>query len=451
MELTDRGSRVFFQGGEIQIARAILDTFILPSTVESEKILLQTLTQERDVRILKDNDLFKGEDFKVPPISRHFNALLEGYSNSNDRRNGSQKGANISPSEHAHFLFEVMKELNIRPDAYTITIMLQFQMSSTDIIRFLEESLSVHKISITVPIFHALITSFGKVNDPSSCCMVFETMLADGKIMHVDSWNVLLSALSKVKHNHIEMERIKCDFSTANTALLRPKNGNDKFPTALLPDGSKFRSVVDGLDAVEASERILKVMRVVSIGDSIQSSVKRPNAQSYCSVLSAISQKRVDRGDAAMEIYHDAIKHGVYVDGRFINAVIRCFGDNIEDALVAWKSELRLTRMDHKSKELSQRGQNLIMAYNGLVYVSGRAGRPDIALRLTYAMVKDGLEPKEMTLNCYNSGARIRKSSGFSEVIRMGDQYETLLTIECSKYNQNDFRRKDEKRLRIIL
>ena len=27
-----------------------------------------------------------------------------------------------------------------------------------------------------------------------------------------------------------------------------------------------------------------------------------------------------------MDIYHDAIKNDVYVDGRFINAVIRCYG-----------------------------------------------------------------------------------------------------------------------------
>ena len=395
------------------------------------------------------------EDFKLPPISRHFNAVLEGYNILHDRRLGSHHDdANISPSEHAHFLFGVMKELNIKPDAYTITIMLQFQKSSKDIVRIWEEALNIHNIVITVPIYHALLTSFGRVNDPSSCCMVFDLMLTEVVVMHVNSWNVLLSALSKASHNHAKVEQINCDSSIAATELLNsagPKNGNNAAHTALLPGGSSFRSLVDGLDPVEASEKILQVMRKVSSSDSIKSFVKRPNAQSYCSVLSALSQKYVDRSETAMDIYHDAIKHDVYVDGRFINAVIRCYGDNIEDAIKSWKSVLRHVRWDNENKNLSQKGQHLVMAYNGLVYVSGRAGRPDIALRLTFAMMKDGIEPKEMTLNCYNSGARIRKSFGLSEVIRMMDQYENLLTIECTKYNQNDERRKNEKRLRIIL
>ena len=106
-------------------------------------------------------------------------------------------------------------------------------------------------------------------------------------------------------------------------------------------------------------------------------------------------------------------------------------------------------------------GKNLLAAYHGLLHVSGRAGRPDVALRLAYAMGKEGLEPSESALNCYNAGKRIRETAAAGgragrgerdDVVRlrMEDQYESLLMIECTKYDQNDRRRSDERRVRII-
>ena len=94
----------------------------------------------------------------------------------------------------------------------------------------------------------------------------------------------------KASHNHAKVERIICEYFIAATELLNsgPKNEHNVAPTALLPGGSSFRSIVDGLvDPVEAPERIFQVMRNVLSSDSIKikSSVKRPNAQTYCTVL----------------------------------------------------------------------------------------------------------------------------------------------------------------------
>ena len=85
----------------------------------------------------------------------------------------------------------------------------------------------------------------------------------------------------------------------------------------------------------------------------------------------------------------------------------------------------------------------------GEVEVAGKAYRPDIALRIAYAMTKEGLEPTEAALNAYNAGARLRAMD--LEKVRLHSQYEKLLLIECSNYCPNDKRKLNEKRVRIII
>ena len=42
------------------------------------------------------------------------------------------------------------------------------------------------------------------------------------------------------------------------------------------------------------------------------------------------------------------------------------------------------------------------------MHVCGRAERPDIGVRLAYAMIREGIEPNEITLNNYRAGKRLR-------------------------------------------
>jgi hypothetical protein len=99
-------------------------------------------------------------------------------------------------------------------------------------------------------------------------------------------------------------------------------------------------------------------------------------------------------------------------------------------------------------------------AYHGLLFVCGRAVRPDIAVRLIYAMSKEGLEPDEVALKCYQSGKKVQQQQ-FLDVsntgkditfkFRLVDQYESILMVECTKYDCNDQRRMGELRVRIIV
>ncbi len=97
-------------------------------------------------------------------------------------------------------------------------------------------------------------------------------------------------------------------------------------------------------------------------------------------------------------------------------------------------------------------------AYHGLFTVCGRSGRPDIAVRLTYAMKMEGIEPSETALNCYLSGKRQRQREWISQhgdiplpsSIVFENQHENILTVECSQFDVRDKRRTGDKKVRII-
>jgi hypothetical protein len=141
----------------------------------------------------------------------------------------------------------------------------------------------------------------------------------------------------------------------------------------------------------------------------------------------------------------------VAADGRFLNAVLRCFGDNIDGALDAWKREIGPAASAYE-RVSKKRGANVLAAFNGLMYVCGRAIRPDIATRIAYAMKKSGYEPTEVCMNSYLAGKRLTLDGvDKGKNVGLTNQYESALLLECTKYNLNDKRRVNDKKIRIIL
>jgi pentatricopeptide repeat protein len=181
--------------------------------------------------------------------------------------------------------------------------------------------------------------------------------------------------------------------------------------------------------------------------------------------------------DYAIELFRHATQEGISADGRMINALFRCFRDDLGAALEFWKMDVRPACLSHIKRVVKRNGnsdqlrqQNLLAAYSGLLYVCGCARRPDIALRIVYAMNKEGIEPMEISYNNYKTGKRARqepelkgpiwnptgasKKRGFSTLLSklsMMKQYESLLYVECTKYNAYDRRTEKDKRLRIIV
>ena len=153
----------------------------------------------------------------------------------------------------------------------------------------------------------------------------------------------------------------------------------------------------------------------------------------------------------AAELFANATALGVSADGRFVNAVLRCCGNNLAAAVSLWKGTMRSQCIAHCETIPWAKKQNLRAVYNGLLYVSGRAFRPDIALRFIYALIKEGIEPDEGCLNSYRAGCRDedRQVSPLREGLMA--VHESLLLVECAKYDQRDRKRQGEKRVRIIL
>jgi len=434
------------KGGEVECARFILDTYIIS----------QSKTSHVDVSNRDDVDDNLKKSIVLPsPSSRHFNCVIEGYC-AVMKGKKSYPDTNKSPLEHATFLFKTMTSMNVIPDAYTVTMMMGLQNSSTGVTTLWKEVMMDLKIGMTVPIFNSMMTSYGRVNDPSSACFVFDYMMKRNRLNRShNSWNVLLSSLSKSSLNKSD-DKIQC--MTSNASSFHQLHENDR-QVGLLPGNRNFSDFVDGLSSIKAAKSIFDVMKSGSEGNPEFRFIPSPNAQSYCLIASTLSHGECEI-KYAMDIYDDAKARGIYPDGRFLNAILRCYGDRVEDAINVWKSELRKSAISYdKQRNFTpqtniQRKENLIVTYHGLFHVAGRAGRADIALQLAYAMNKDGIEPTETAINCYNAGSKRRLivggGSGKNNPMMM-KQYENLLAIECTKYDQNDKRRATEKRLKIII
>jgi pentatricopeptide repeat protein len=224
----------------------------------------------------------------------------------------------------------------------------------------------------------------------------------------------------------------------------------------------EFTELQQGSTLVQAVRLVLDAM----CGNRQINGLTAPSAdsQTFCVAASAL-QYGPTGASLATGMFRNATKLGIPADGRFVNAVLRCFGDDIDAALAAWKDEIRPKCVAFEKRARSTplpigrpTGKNLVASYCGLLYVCGRALRPDIALRLVYAMSKEGLEPNENALNSYRSGRRVPKPeseggfrSSLEQKLKLIDPYESLLFVECTKYDRNDRRRAGDKRVRIIL
>ena len=427
----------------------MFDIFILPPTLEKSDSTIELISNNND------DDGSDYESVQVKAITRHFNALFEGYRVLDDPFKWSKETySKISPQENCRVLLGHMKVMGVVPDSYTITLLVSLQTNSNDITKVWNGIMQMSKIDMEAPVYHSIISAYGKAGDAASACYVFDKMIGSSSFSKKgNSWNVILSALSKASTKNPNAV-IHCDFSNASQLKLETEISNEKRFS-----GQDFTIFVDGLTPPRASKRILSLMNEAKDSVELSDLVFRPNSQSYCLVASALSQSGQVGANDAIELYESASSNGLSVDGRFLNPIIRCYGEDILEALEAWKSVYRPDILavvgegeydkSFPSFKTSRMGKNLFAAYHGLMHVAGKAYRPDIALRIAYAMGKEGVEPTEAALNTYNAGARLRRPN--KDKVRLHSQYENLLLVECTKYDSNDKRRLLDRKVRIII
>ncbi len=410
-----------------------------------------SLWKSRSIKNDKDSDI---ENFRVQPISRHFNALFEGYRAIADPYTWTKDiDSALSPQEHCDVLMDHMNSMDISPDSFTITLLMGLQKYPDDITNLWNNVMERTEFEIESPVYHSIITAYGKAGDAASACYVFDKMI--GSISfdpRLKSWNVLLSALTKA--SAIDPNR-EIDIKSCNGINLK----FDQEITNEKPfKGKDFNDIIDGLSPPEAAKTILDLMNAAKEDSEITDLVLAPNSQAFCLVASALSHSECMGPEAILTLYNNSVENDVSMDGRFLNAIIRCYGENLNEALNAWKTVYRPailasspTNNDPSPDALkkSRLGKNLVAGYHGLLYVAGRSCRPDVALRIAYAMKKEGVDPTEAALNTYNSGSRLRHDD--KEMVPLHRQFENLLFVECTKYDSRDSRRMSDKRVRIII
>ena len=485
---------IVVQGGDVAAARAIFDMYMGPSLDSSQSVGAPISNDSKNksksnttqaIRLVRPAT--RRFTLLVKPSTRQFTILLEGYKQqikgnvikqlqqnstslvgdigkTNETKMGFESFVVSSTPvlyDQAWKLFRLqLKSPNTQPDQYTTTIMMGLCRSSHELTSLLAKASQEFGLHMSSATLRAAMTRYGELGDSSSACVLFANFVKHPATIRY--WNVLLGALVKSVESTSTDHSLLLDTESSTVhKVLSVLNGRLDGNT-LQGKGSPFLSELNGLSPWEAADLL------------VNSYVETPNSQAYC-LLAMIAQNKPADAELALEIFRNATSAGVPADGRFANAIIRCFGADIDAAVNAWKSEIRRACLVHENrvrdKPMSPRrvkGKNLLAAYHALLYVSGKALQPDVALRLVYAMKKEGLEPDETALNCYKSGkrnhvvvededesslmtTRNRVRRQLRTLLKMNDAYESLLYVECVKYNQNDQRRAGEKRIRIIL
>ena len=194
--------------------------------------------------------------------------------------------------------------------------------------------------------------------------------------------------------------------------------------------------MIDGKTSVQGVRDLLDAMQTNHVLD--QKSLPLPSSQADCIVAKELQYGEM-RSSQALDLFRNATSMGVPADGHFVNIVLRCFGDDIDSALLAWKNEIRRACLAFenrpRTKPLSRkriRGKNLVAAYHGLLHVCGRANRPDIAVQLVYAMNKELSRP-----SCRRLQESMKKiPSSIVQKLRLTGSFESLLYVECMKYDK---------------
>ena len=409
---------------EVDAAHFVFDTFLLPQ-----------LERPRDPNA--------GARFSNV---RHFNIVLNGLRNTISRSKDLISKQDIR-KESAR-LYQTMLRARIRPDEYTLTILMGTVKSSSEIMSILRSAVVDMGVDVTPVVLRSILAACGDVNDASSACWLFDTF--KGGINDAKTWNALIGSLADCAVFD-SCSRLNVASSEAAVTL------SQDFAVVGQSKQATIASVLDGRTCPAAAMLLLKIMNKKVEAPFV---APRPNTQTYCLVASNVQHEASDPV-VAMELFRDASDANIPADGRFVNAVLRCFGDDIEGALDAWKGGIRKACLaaEAQASPKTQRStaKHLLAAYQGLLYVCGRALRPDIALRIVYAMNKEGVLVNEMALQCFQAGKRKGLAEAENDAtprkkaIAFGEQIESLLAVECTKYDTKDKRREGDKRVRIIL
>ena len=370
--------------GEIGLARDLFERFFLRehSSTSCERVEVLVLHYDEPLR----------------PTRKMFNILLSGYStlrkNATAKR-GSSHGKEdqiLQPSSHeiddAFYLFNSMIESGVQVDSYTTSAMMTLCQHSeepqqvTKLLRTIENNMSY---DFSPAAYRSIIAAYARTKEPSSSITIWEEMCESrpNVLKNRDTWNTLLGALLQ-----------KGDYSTINMTDSSAAARNAAASNNAAADGI-LSSMLNGLEPYDAADRIIGTMRNrTAVLQNCRAPM--PNSQSYCIVASILAESNIpSKSHVALELFRIAMDENCPADGRcksprfcvsllhtaptnfscdrnhaVINAVLRCFGDDLEGALEAWKCQLGAAAASHERRGSAV---NRLAAYNGLMYTAGKS------------------------------------------------------------------------------
>eukprot|EP00540_Astrosyne_radiata_P008337 CAMPEP_0116835838 /NCGR_PEP_ID=MMETSP0418-20121206/7762_1 /TAXON_ID=1158023 /ORGANISM="Astrosyne radiata, Strain 13vi08-1A" /LENGTH=241 /DNA_ID=CAMNT_0004465539 /DNA_START=3 /DNA_END=728 /DNA_ORIENTATION=+ len=201
-------------------------------------------------------------------------------------------------------------------------------------------------------------------------------------------------------------------------------------------------NIADILDHDACSDAAMKLATKLLQGNQLKES-PQPDAQTCGLAASAMSHNiRRQTAGVAMQLFRHTKQLQMPISGRFLNALFRCFGNDIMGALAAWKREVRPFISDTQPLRRRRRRRNIRQAYYGLLHVCGRALRPDLALRIVEVMKKEDVyHAGEEALLSYERGKRRRRGGMMYSVDQQYDMgggftfefCEEALRSECKQ------------------
>lgn len=155
-----------------------------------------------------------------------------------------------------------------------------------------------------------------------------------------------------------------------------------------------------------------------------------PDEHAYTTALSVCAHASPADPKSADDILHDAARAGMRWSAPMINAALSCQGNDVPNAVSLWK------RLSAEGDQCTRDTLTSRMVYDALLRVCGRAGRPDLALRVWYAAknahhIAPNSNESRSVFNAFMRGAEESTSEKRVDGNLLKRNYIRLLKTEC--------------------
>ena len=272
------------------------------------------------------NRYFDSNASSLRPNTVSLNIMLE----------GCRLAADYSALNNYFILF---RALNLSPDKYTYSTLVRCSRNETEIIRLL--GIARAQNQLTAPLLRAGVLSLG--------------------IHGANPADIISLAFMFSGSQHPQSNAQTGD--TIVSALLQPK-------TSILK--AREKSEYGGLTGFEIAR--------ACILDGTYSISSR----GFCSLFTYMHRNELNLPELRDSLWTRIIGRKIAFDGRLTDAYLRCFGDDVRAAMLAWKRNVRPQLRCIEDRE--RRHDIVRKSMEAIIYACGQLHRPDIALEVAISI-----------------------------------------------------------------